>query len=626
MRKKSVKASLLLAMGLSVATFVSCTHGENVYDNEAYFQNQAQQYAKKWQEKFGAIDPEQNWNMATQAKANIAVPSGSTVNVYKNNPLFNQETAIGSFTKSGEYNLDVPKSSASLYYETVNGDGTKTVRVSTLENGVFNIGGSNASYAKTRGSDGCNTTVGSSFDIEFDPYQDSNWNWVNKKATFYNLNNVATSAGSEWKVKDFRAILDVKDGKDGVFKEGVNNVTKWQSQLNFDIVYEMASDGPVTLDLNFRNTSSQDKIAYFYYTGNLDIDNVKKYIIVDNAAKSDLIKCKEWQDWTNSLSDWKDASSQISLSWANDENIFRGTRFNLVYFGADGNSEGTFTFPKGTKIGFCVIQNNYGANNNLVRYSIPSLNPQKEPSDKYVATFNYGTTTFLGFEDWKGDWNGDYDLNDVLFFATGNFTPPTNIGPDPDPDPVPEQTPQWIIACEDLGSTEDYDFNDIVFGVTHKAGETTATITPMAAGGVYKAEIYYNNELIGEIHELLGHSVKEDGKYPMINTGVTKDNGKTEKTITVPSDFTMSENMGGFNIKVTIPQEGEEATGLGGQAVRIWGTESGKAPQMFMLEGTWRWPKEKQNIEDAYPNFAKWNSNHQNVDWVNNPASGLVWE
>ena len=627
MRKKSVKASLLLAMGLSVATFVSCTHGENVYDNEAYFQNQAQQYAKKWQEKFGAIDPEQNWNMATQAKANIAVPSGSTVNVYKNNPLFNQETAIGSFTKSGEYNLDVPKSSASLYYETVNGDGTKTVRVSTLENGVFNIGGSNASYAKTRGSDGCNTTVGSSFDIEFDPYQDSNWNWVNKKATFYNLNNVATSAGSEWKVKDFRAILDVKDGKDGVFKEGVNNVTKWQSQLNFDIVYEMASDGPVTLDLNFRNTSSQnDKIAYFYYTGNLDIDNVKKYIIVDNPAKSDLIKYKKWQDWTNSLGDWQDASSQIQLQYANDEEIYRGTRFNLVYFGADGNSEGTFTFPKGTKIGFCVIQNHNNQWNNFVRYSIPSLNPQKEPSDKYVATFNYGTTTFLGFEDWKGDWNGDYDLNDVLFFATGNFTPPTNIGPDPDPDPVPEQTPQWIIACEDLGSTEDYDFNDIVFGVTHKAGETTATITPMAAGGVYKAEIYYNNELIGEIHELLGHSVKEDGKYPMINTGVTKDNGKTEKTITVPSDFTMSENMGGFNIKVTISQKGEEATGLGGQAVRIWGTTKGNAPQMFMLEGTWKWPKEKQNIENAYPNFANWNSNHQYVDWVKSPVDGLVWE
>ena len=101
---------------------------------------------------------------------------------------------------------------------------------------------------------------------------------------------------------------------------------------------------------------------------------------------------------------------------------------------------------------------------------------------------------------------------------------------------------------------------------------------------------------------------------------------EVKKTITVPSDFTVSEGMGEFNIRVTIPQEGEEATGLGGQAVRIWGTEEGKAPQMFMLEGTWKWPKEKQNIENAYPNFAKWNNNHQNYDWVNNPASGLVWD
>ena len=68
----------------------------------------------------------------------------------------------------------MPKSSASLFYETVNGDGTKTVRVSTLENGVFNIGGSNASYAKTRSIHGSNTSVVSPLDIEFEPYPYSN--------------------------------------------------------------------------------------------------------------------------------------------------------------------------------------------------------------------------------------------------------------------------------------------------------------------------------------------------------------------------------------------------------------------------------------------------------------------
>ena len=599
----------VIAMAVAaVAAFSSCSQGENVFNDEAYFNEQKAKYEKSWKEKFGSIDPTQNWNMATQAKANIAVPSGSTVNVYKNNPLFNKETAIGSFTKSGEYYLDVPKSSASLFYETVNGDGTKTVRVSTLENGVFNIGGSNASYAKTRSSDGCNTTVGSSFDIEFDPYQDSNWAWLNKKATFYTLNNVATSAGSEWKVKDFRAILDVKDGKDGVFKEGVNNVTKWQSKLNFDIVYEMASDGPVTLDLNFRNTSAKDQIAYFYYTGDLDIDNVKKYIIVDNAAKSDLIKCKEWQDWTNSLSDWKDASSQITLSRANDENIYRGTRFNLVYFGADGNSSGTYTFPKGTKIGFCIIKNNGGVWNNLVRYSIPSLNP-KDNQSEYVATFNYGETTFLGFEDWK---NGDCDLNDVLFFATGNFTPPIDI----DPDPKPEPTPQWIIACEDLGSTDDYDFNDIVFGISYEAGSTTAYVTPLAAGGTLKANIMFGAQTLGEVHELLGHQAKEDGTYPMINTGRGEVGSASRIAVTVPSNFSLGTSMGGFGVVVE----------KGDQVVRIYGPETGKAPQMFLLQGDWEWPKERVGIEVAYPDFSKWNGNADDLNWCKKPQDGMVWD
>ena len=271
---------------------------------------------------------------------------------------------------------------------------------------------------------------------------------------------------------------------------------------------------------------------------------------------------------------------------------------------------------------------NVDAHRTNVDYSYYSGFSASTYATSHAATFKVQDKIVIGFEDANAYNSNDFDYNDCVFILDGNFKEeviPDPI-PDPDPDPVPDTTPQWIIACEDLGSTEDYDFNDIVFGVTHKAGETTATITPMAAGGVYKAEIYYYDQLIGEIHELLGHSVKEDGKYPMINTGVTKDNGKTEKTITVPSDFTVSEGMGEFNIKVTIPQEGEEATGLGGQAVRIWGTEEGKAPQMFMLEGTWRWPKEKQNIEDAYPNFAKWNSNHQNVDWVNSPVDGLVWE
>lgn len=87
---------------LAVVTLGSCTRGESVYDDQAYYKNQAQQYAQNWVEKFGAIDPNQNWNMATQVKSTISVPSNSTVNVYTGNPYLNEGVLLGTFTQSGE--------------------------------------------------------------------------------------------------------------------------------------------------------------------------------------------------------------------------------------------------------------------------------------------------------------------------------------------------------------------------------------------------------------------------------------------------------------------------------------------------------------------------------------------
>lgn len=390
---------------------------------------------------------------------------------------------------------------------------------------------------------------------------------------------------------------------------------RYSNSLNFDVVYEMASSGPVTLDLNFRNTSGNDKIGYFYYTGTLDINNVKKYILIDNAAESSLIKKNEYQTWISGYSgSWSDAMQQMNIQYDNENTIYRGTRYNLVYFGSDGTSEGTYTFPQGTKIGFFIIQDNYYSGNNLVKYSIPSLNSSSENGQEYVSTFNYGGTTFLGFEDWR---NGDYDLNDVMFFATGNFTPPTEIGPDPEP----EETPQWIIACEDLGDTDDYDFNDIVFGISHLAGSDVATITPWAAGGVYEANIYYKGAFIGEIHQLLGHSAKADGSYPMVNTGGTKATKQEKVLITVPADYSLSNGMGDLSIQVFIPDMENQ------KAVRIYGISSGTAPQMFLVEGTWKWPKERKGIELAYPDFRNWNGDASNTSWCNSYDSDeIVWD
>ena len=44
-----------------------------------------------------------------------------------------------------------------------------------------------------------------------------------------------------------------------------------------------------------------------------------------------------------------------------------------------------------------------------------------------------------------------------------------------------------------MGKDRDYDFNDIVFSVSFISGQKTATITPLAAGGVLPAKLYVDN-------------------------------------------------------------------------------------------------------------------------------------
>ena len=299
-----------------------------------------------------------------------------------------------------------------------------------------------------------------------------------------------------------------------------------------------------------------------------------------------------------------------------------GTTYKLAYFGKDGLGEGSYTFPKGTHVVFFIIIGNnnswrqtseYGYH---IRYSLPWMNrmfyyKQYENHPSYMVedaaedfvTYKWGGQIVMGVED-EG---GDDDMNDILFFIKGNV----NDDDIPEIGEEPEEN-SWIIACEDLGDTNDYDFNDVVFKVSHVAGETTAYVTPLAAGGVLEPYIIHGTTGLGETHQLLGSDKKADGSYPIINTySITAQGQKIP--VTVPSDFSMANNMGGFAIQVVRTHT---------NAITITAPTSGLAPQMFCVPGTWAWPKERVNIEDAYRQFANWSANSNNIEWYNSPVEG----
>lgn len=236
-----------------------------------------------------------------------------------------------------------------------------------------------------------------------------------------------------------------------------------------------------------------------------------------------------------------------------------------------------FTLPHGTDFGF--FSERVSMHNQF--FSQSKLNPCGAP---HVATYEADGFTYVGFEDYC---NKVTDLNDLVFYMY------------PCPTIVDEEPLKWIVTTEDMGSTGDYDFNDVTFEVSYVAGETHIDVTPLAAGGNLRSVVYFKGQELGEIHALLGAPVQ------IVNTREIKYVGETIK-LTVPAGYTLADDMGGFTV-VTETMGGSEI---------ITAPKVGEIPQMLLVPSTWKWPLETISIEDAYPLFKNWNGNVNSFGWT----------
>ena len=173
------------------------------------------------------------------------------------------------------------------------------------------------------------------------------------------------------------------------------------------------------------------------------------------------------------------------------------------------------------------------------------------------------------------------------------------------------------IAFEDLGSTDDFDFNDAVIRVDYVTGTGVADVTLMAVGASFSLKLYYavsGNDFTPlfegrELHDVMGHL------YKIINTNWTNplgngpdgvDNVKfVKRTIRVPQDFYIGEDGAPFVLEVN---------GTKGEVQIASFSQYGEAPQVLVLgkfynnhtNFQYRWPKERHNILDAYSTIASW--------------------
>ena len=310
--------------------------------------------------------------------------------------------------------------------------------------------------------------------------------------------------------------------------------------------------------------------------------------------------------WTDVHPDYayKHLLSGGNLSYNNTDIILRSKCYEI-------------TLPKGTQFGFYVDVKDQGKNDIGRFYSDPKLNDVNKRNFSAFAYLIKNGITYITVED-----SEDTDYNDFVFVLEGT------------PDHVDEDPIKYIYAVEDLGGTNDFDFNDIVFSVSHVSGQENATVQPLAAGGIYPAYIYFNDSPCANEKEF--HSMFGQDSDVMVNTTA----GTTSSSMVKAEPFLVNvgarwsntavsyrKSGNGFSVKVEIP-------GRVDKDITSYGPGTGIAPQMLVLSENWLWPTEKTRISNAYKKFGEWGMSYssttwdgyydENNSWISMHTNGLV--
>lgn len=193
-------------------------------------------------------------------------------------------------------------------------------------------------------------------------------------------------------------------------------------------------------------------------------------------------------------------------------------------------------------------------------------------------------------------------------------------GSTPDGGGTTTKVASYVYAFEDMmEKIGDYDFNDVVLYITvpyEKDGEKVIDVTLKAAGASKQLAVLFNyngkkQNVFADVHKAFKVSAGT-----LVNTGHATAATVTT-TIVVDSDFNLKD-YGDFYIsdgkgEIHIPQFTDSfVTGYVPYALRI-------------ASSSWKWPKERIQITDAYTDFAKWAQNAtEEPNWYDNPVSGKV--
>lgn len=321
-----------------------------------------------------------------------------------------------------------------------------------------------------------------------------------------------------------------------------------------------------------------------------------------------------------------------SFYWHSNNYFKMGSKSLLKVKGdllAEGANSGGYGFY-GEGDEYAVIQANAITINSVEQFRIAYF------KNLFVATDNHFAQ---GYKDAPNTNQPYYYYDTTVKFSKTQDTAPVSIKPgDCNPgynynpstpeepkEPEPEDPVMYYYyAFEDLGTTDDFDFNDVVVRVSAPVNGTS-TVQLMAAGGTMATVVTYGTENVrnlgNEVHAQFGVDVST-----MVNT----DRGATKEFVNIGTIEGLSSTTDMSNLPIGIT-----VTGNNGQLTRVTRSveNNGKAPLVIVVSGypsgenagKWFWTKERVNISTGYTQFGAWGANaSSNNDWYQNYAEGQV--
>ncbi len=562
-----MKLKTILGVALAAGSLASCS----VEDNETTASQVKEEYTRQFIKEFGTINPNQDWSVVEQKSITVNLPAASHVKIY--------EKQGDEYRLAADYK-DVK--SQTITFDGMEGDDTP-----------FLVYVDDACYAMENGQ---TLSIGSAAkrgQMRADKIPDEYRSWIdrgNKKViTLKSSDNIpqVLNDNNKKNVVNQGTVTEFVSGNRGLISEG--------KAISFYPVYW---------------NSPKQHIAGIYYnddrTGQLV--HIPMYADKTDTYKDDPDK-EDLAFFRNAIeavaeSAARTVETDAENCWHYTSGGLFGTAWDVSYYRKFRSRPYTINPSTNLAAGIYVeVDGKY-------YYSDPALNDGKCFFAQRTITDGNGTDdtySYICFDDPDDNGNeGDKDYNDMVLYTPQQLTPITH------------NETEWTIACEDLGGTFDYDFNDIVFRVRHTAGNDYAYIFPVAAGGTLPAHVYYQGTQIpGEWHSFFGNGYESD---VMINTGKGPEEHavKTIRLEGLPTDWSikaLTSNSNGLTIKV------ERADG---EVSSVTGPTNGSAPQMLILPYDWQWPVELTRITKAYPSFGEWGANYTNSSWLSNKVADNI--